>query len=208
MGSIRQGEGGGGRMAWTAPARPSSAGTRARAGDFHGVETPRPLVSAQKIAQKTTNYQKKPRDRAAQERVRRKHVRWGQEDRNWRHDSPRDRQGLGRRLRPAGGGAGSRNGGRRTEPRRTNPQGLTGTSPRRGQKKWDERTGEEAAETVSRRGAAVTDRDLGSRSRSARQRSQRRAVEAGGSGPLSRWTGGPRPEEGGESGAISGAAQS
>ena len=40
-----------------------------------------------------------------------------------------------------------------------------------------------------------------------RQRAQRRAVEASRIGPLSRWTGGPRPEEGGESGAKSGAAQ-
>ena len=86
------------------PSRPRSAGTRAGAGDCQRVETPRPLVSAQKGAQKTTNYQKKPRDGVAQERGRRKHGGGGQEDRNWRHDPPRDRQGPGCRSRPAGGG--------------------------------------------------------------------------------------------------------
>ena len=54
------------------------------------MEMPRPLVSVQKGAQKTTNYQKKPRDGAAQERVRRKHGGGGQEARNWRHDPPWD----------------------------------------------------------------------------------------------------------------------
>ena len=67
-----------------------------------------------------------------------------------------------------------RNGGGRTEPRRANPQGLTGTPPRRGQRKGGDQTGEEAAETGSRREAAGADRDLGSRSRAARQRAQRR----------------------------------
>ena len=49
-------------------------------------------------------------------------------------------------------------------------------------------------ETVSRCGTAGYDRDLGSRLRAAREQAQGRAVEAGGSGPLSRWTRGPRKE--------------
>ena len=40
-------------------------------------------------------YQKKPRDRAAQEQVRKKHGRLRQEDRNWRHDSPSGPAGTG-----------------------------------------------------------------------------------------------------------------
>ena len=55
---------------------------------------------------------------------------------------------------------------------------------------------------------AGADRDLWSNSRMESQRAQRRAVEDGGSGPLSRWTGNTRPEEGGESGTKSVAAQS
>ena len=75
-----------------------------RAGNFQGVETPRPLVSAQKGAQKTKKHLKTPGYRAEQEQVRRKHDGGGQEARDWRHDPPRDRQGPGRRLRLAGGG--------------------------------------------------------------------------------------------------------
>ena len=56
-----------------APARPSSVEIRAGAGNYQGVETPRPLVSAQKGTHKTTNYQKIPIDRVAQEWVKRKH---------------------------------------------------------------------------------------------------------------------------------------
>ena len=56
-------------------------------------------------------------------------------------------------------------------------------------------------------GDAGADRDLGSRLRAARQKAQGREVEAGGSGILSRWTGGPRPEKEEESGAKSGADQ-
>ena len=67
---------------------------------------------------------------------------------------------------------------------------------------------EKAAETGSRRGTAGSDRDLGSRSKAESQQAQRRAVEDGGSGPLSRWTFGPITEEGGESGAKSGSDQS
>ena len=63
-------------------------------------------------------------------------------------------------------------------------------------------------ETGSRRGAAELDRDLGSRSRAARQQERGRSVEAGGSGRLSRWTGVPILEEGVESGEKSGAYQS
>ena len=47
-----------------------------------------PLISAQKVAQKMTNYQKTPRDGAAQEQVKRKHGGGGHEARNWRHDPP------------------------------------------------------------------------------------------------------------------------
>ena len=108
-------------------ARPSSAGTRARAGDCQGVETPRTLVGAQKGAHKTIKYQKTPRDWAAQERVKTNRGGGGQEARNWRHNPPWDRQGMGRWSRLTGGRSGSRNGGGRTEPRRANPQGLTGT---------------------------------------------------------------------------------
>ena len=50
-------------------------------GDCQGVKTPRPLISVQKGTQKTSNYQKTPRDREAQDRVRRKHGGGGQEDR-------------------------------------------------------------------------------------------------------------------------------
>ena len=59
-----------------------------------------------------------------------------------------------------------------------------------------------------RSGAAGANRDLGIRWREASQISHRRAVEDCGSGTLSKWTGGPRPKEGGESGAKSGVAQS
>ena len=61
---------------------------------------------------------------------------------------------------------------------------MTGTPPRLGQRKGDDQTGEEAEETGLRRGAAGVDRDLRSRSRAARQRAQRQAVEAGRSGRL------------------------
>ena len=69
-------------------ARPSSAGTRAGAGDCQGVETPRTLVGAQKGAQKTTKYQKTSRDGAAQERVKTNRGGGGQEDRKWRQPPP------------------------------------------------------------------------------------------------------------------------
>ena len=42
------------------------------------------------------------------------------------HKLHRDRQGPGRRSRPIGGRSGLRNDIGRTEPRRVNPQGLTG----------------------------------------------------------------------------------
>ena len=45
------------------------------------------------------------------------------------------------------------------------------------------------------RRAAGVERDLWSRSRATRQRAQGWAVEADGSGRLSRWTGGTRPEK-------------
>ena len=48
-------------------------GTRSGWGDFQGVEMPGPIVVIQKGAQQAINHQKKPRDREAQERVRRKH---------------------------------------------------------------------------------------------------------------------------------------
>ena len=166
--------------------------------DCQGVETPRPLVSAQKGARKTTNYHNKPRDGAAQEQARRKHDRRGQEFKNWRHESSREQQGTSRRPRPSRGGCGSRNCGRRKEPIRAKPQGLTGVlESRQWQRKGDDRMGDKAAETGSWYGAVGADRDLGIRSRAARQQAQRQAVEAGGIGPFSRWTSGPRPEEGG-----------
>ena len=101
-----------------------------------------------------------------------------------------------------------RNGGGRTEPRRANPQGLTETlvTSRAVKKGRPER--EEATETGSRRGAAGANRDLGIRSRTKIHRAQGWEVEAGRSGRLPRWTGGLRSEEGGESGAKIGEAQS
>ena len=78
--------------------------TRAGAGNFQGADTPRLLISAQKGAQKTTKHQNTRRDRAAQERVRRKYDGGGQEARDWIHSPPEDWQGLGLRSRPAGGG--------------------------------------------------------------------------------------------------------
>ena len=62
-----------------APAHPSITGTRSGAGDYQGLETPGPLLSAQICAQKTTNDQKKPGDGAVQEQVSRKHGGGGQE---------------------------------------------------------------------------------------------------------------------------------
>ena len=93
------------------------------------------------------------------------------------------------------------------EPIRANPQGLTGMTSHRGQRKGGNRTGEEVAETGPRHGAAGANMDLGSRSRVTRQQSQRQMVEAGKGRPLPMWAGGPIPEEGIESGAKSGAAQ-
>ena len=60
----------------------------------------------------------------------------------------------------------------------------------------------------SRRGDSGAYRDLGRRLRVARHRAKGRAVEAGGSGRLSRWTGGPIPEEGLTLGEHIGAEQS
>ena len=57
--------------------------------------------------------------------------------------------------------------------------------------------GEEVSETGSQIGYAGANMDLRSRSREARPQAQVRVVEAGGNVPLSRCTGGPRPEEGG-----------
>ena len=60
----------------------------------------------------------------------------------------------------------------------------------------------------SQRRDAGVDRDLGSRSRLEIQLAQEREVEADGGGRLYSCTGGPRPEEGGESDVKSGAARS
>ena len=49
-------------------------------------------------------YQKKPRDGAAQEKVRRKHGGGGQEARNWRHYSPSGRAGTGPQVEAVRGG--------------------------------------------------------------------------------------------------------
>ena len=88
----------------TALACPSSAGTRAGAGNRQVLETPWPLVSAQKGAQKKTSHQKTPRYGAAQERVRKKHDGGGQESRECTHDPLQDRQRPGHMSRPAEGG--------------------------------------------------------------------------------------------------------
>ena len=89
--------------------------------------TPRPLFSAQKGAQKTTKYQKIPRDGAAQERFRRKHDRGGHEAKTG-GTTPlgivRDRATGQVRQ---GGRIGQRDGGGRTDTKGDNPQGLTGT---------------------------------------------------------------------------------
>ena len=65
-----------------------------------------PLITTQKVSHKKTNHQKTPRDGVLQERMRRNHDRGVWEARFWRHDPNRDRQGLVRMLRPAGGGGG------------------------------------------------------------------------------------------------------
>ena len=87
---------------------------------------PRPLVSAQKSAQKTKKYQNRPRDGAAKEWVKSNHAGGGKETRNWRHDPPWYRQVPECMSRTAGGTSGLRNGGGRAASRRENPQGLPG----------------------------------------------------------------------------------
>ena len=78
----------------------------------------------------------------------------------------RDRHGPGRRSRPVRARSGSRNGGRRTEPRRTKPQGLIGAlESRQGQRKGGDLIWDKAAETSSQQRAAEEDRNLGSRLR-------------------------------------------
>ena len=64
-----------------------------------------------------------------------------------------------------------------------------------------------AEETVFRCRTTRSNRDLESSLRAAKQRAQGRAVEAGRNGCVFRWTGRPRPKEGGDSGSKSGAAQ-
>ena len=113
--------------------------------------------------------------------------------------------GTGPQVEAGKGGSGSRNIRRMTEPIREKPQGLTGELEScQGRRKGSNRMGDKAAETRSQRGAAGDNRDLGSSSREARQQVQRREMEAGGIIPFSRWTGGPRPGEGGESVSKSG----
>ena len=68
--------------------------------------------------------------------------------------------------------------------------------------------GDKAAEMGSRHGAAGANKDLERRSRETRQQEEGQEVGARGIGPLYRWTGGPGPKVGGESGAKSIAAQS
>ena len=68
---------------------------------------------------------------------------------------------------------------------------------RRCQKKGGNRTGEGATKTGLRSGATGANREMGNRSRAARQQEQGSAVKDGGSGRFSRLTGGPRPEKGG-----------
>ena len=55
------------------------------------------------------------------------------------------------------------------DPRRANPQGLTGKLATLRSEKGGDRTGYKAAETGSRSRAAGSDRDLGRRLRAARQ---------------------------------------
>ena len=61
-----------------------------------------------------------------------------------------------------------RNGGGRMEPRKANPQELTGTTKCRGQRKRENRTREEVEETGSLHKAAGTNRELGSKLRASR----------------------------------------
>ena len=49
---------------------------------------------------------------------------------------------------------------------------MIGATPRQGQRKGDDRTGEEAVEMISQRRAAGADRDLGSKLRAARYQVQ------------------------------------
>ena len=158
------------------------------------METPRPLVSAQKGAHKTTNFQKTPRDGESQDWVKRKNGGGEQETSNLRHDPPLDRQGTGRRSRLEGGRSGSRNGRGRTEPRRENLQGLTGTLTTSSVSKGGQPDRVRGRKTGLQCKAEGANRDLGSRSRAVRQKAQGWAVEASGSGCLYIWKGGPRTE--------------
>ena len=77
-----------------------------------------------------------------------------------------------------------RNDVRRTEPRRSKPQGSTGTLATLRAEKGGDQTGELEAETSSRLRYARANRDLGSRSREARNLAQGREVDSDGSGHL------------------------
>ena len=106
------------------PERPSSAGTRAREGDFQGVETPRPLVSAQKGAQTKKNHQKTSIDGAEKYQVSINHGEGVQEIRTgYKPPLRTDRDWVVGRGRQGG----SMNGIIITEPRKGFPQGSTGT---------------------------------------------------------------------------------
>ena len=78
-------------------------GNRAGSGDCQVLETPRPLVSAQKISQQMTKHNNIPIDRDTQERMRRKYDGGGKEVRDWRHDPHWERQVPGLRLSTEGG---------------------------------------------------------------------------------------------------------
>ena len=156
------------------------------------MEKPRPLVSAKKGTQKTTNYHKKPGDGEAHERARRKYDGGGQGARTWGNKSSWDRQGTGRRSRPSGGRSGSKNGVRRTKPRKGEPTGVesdaTTSRAAKGGKPDGGRGNRNEITTQGCRGR----QGPGEQVEGSKHQAQRREVEAGGSGPLTRWIGGPR----------------
>ena len=102
-------------------------GERAGAGYYQGVDTSRPLISTQKVTQKTKKQHNKPRYISAQDWVSMKHGGVGKEVRYCIHAPCWYRQRPGCRSRPDGGGGGSRNGRVRTEPRKDYPKVFTVT---------------------------------------------------------------------------------
>ena len=148
-----------GRLKWKALVQPSSVGIRAGSRNRQGVETPRPLVSAQKCDQNTKKLPKTPRDGAVQERVRRKHDKVVQEIRSG-ETTPSGPPGTVLQVE-AGKGGGTRNGKGRTEPRREYPHGTTGSLTMSRSKKGGNQTEDEAVEIGLRCGDAGANRELG-----------------------------------------------